>query len=438
MSADVVMDDADRWRDLDKILLRSGPFAGDGFQAGIETKSFLHEECKVLVVGAGGLGCEILKDLALSGFKDLHVIDLDRIDVTNLNRQFLFRKKDVGRPKAEVAAEFIMRRCPGVRVTPFHGKIQDKRIEYYKQFNVIIAGLDNVEARRWLNALLCSMVQFDDDGNIDPSTIKFLIDGGTEGFKGQARVIIPFMTSCFECSLDTLPPQVTYPMCTIQETPRLPEHCIMYAYTVMWEDHFGKDKKADKDSPQDMQWIFERAKERAETYNIQGVSYMLTLGVVKNIIPAVASTNAIIAAACCNEVLKISTYASHVLNNYMMYMGQTSIHSYTFAYEKKDSCPVCSKLPLDVEFKRTDTLKEALSQLCADQRLRFKNPSLSTDSAILYMPYPPALEQSHRHKLDMTLGKLVEDGLIQLGEDVVATDISLPSIPVKLRIKFSD
>jgi ubiquitin-activating enzyme E1 C len=115
-----------RWADIDGLLLRGGSLVGSGFEPGEDVKSVLHDMVHVLVVGAGGLGCELLKDLALSGFKKIDVIDMDTIDVSNLNRQFLFTSKDVGQSKALCAARAVERRVAGVVVTPHHCRIEDE------------------------------------------------------------------------------------------------------------------------------------------------------------------------------------------------------------------------------------------------------------------------------------------------------------------------
>ena len=388
-------------------------------------------KAKVLVVGAGGLGCELLSDLALSGISDVHVIDLDSIDLTNLNRQFLFRMKDVGSSKAKVAAAFINERCPWMKVTAHHGMIQDKDPSFYRSFNCIISGLDNVEARRWLNATVCGLVEFDDDGDPDPSTIIPIIDGGTEGFAGQARIILPRLTSCFECSLDAFPPQTSFPLCTIAETPRRPEHCIAYAFILQWPKEFP-GKKLDKDSPEDMKWIYEKALERAKSYNIEGVTYMMTMGVVKNIIPAIASTNAIVAASCVNEAVKLLTFCSQSLNTYMMYMGSQGVYSHTFVYEQKEDCPVCTASVRKMAVSKEMTLNQLIQLLCVGD-LRLKAPSITSSSGnTLYMQKPPALERATKPNLDKTLSTLISSG-----EELTVTDPVLEHVPVTLRVEFS-
>lgn len=116
---------------------------------------------RILLVGAGGIGCELLKNLALSGFSNVEVIDLDTIDVSNLNRQFLFRREHVGMPKCTVACTAATKMFPSTDNTlpkylAHHGNIFDNsrfNVQYFKSFNLVLNALDNIEARRRVNRL---------------------------------------------------------------------------------------------------------------------------------------------------------------------------------------------------------------------------------------------------------------------------------------------
>ncbi|BFZ53161.1 NEDD8 activating enzyme [Savitreella phatthalungensis] len=403
-----------RWTYLKRILGRPGPYAED-YDGGDTAFDFV-QAAKILVIGAGGLGCEILKNLALSGFTDLHVIDMDTIDTSNLNRQFLFRPADIGKSKAETAAAFVMNRVQGVQVTPFHGRVQDKDEDFYAGFNIVVCGLDNVAARRWMNAMLVGLVDED-----NPESLKPMIDGGTEGLKGQSRVILPTISSCYECSLDMLGKAQTYPICTIANTPRLPEHCIEWASVLEWP-RVRPDIKLDADEPEHIDWLLSVASERAKTFNITGVTRQLTQGVVKNIIPAVASTNAVIAASCCNEALKIATSSNPYLDNYMMFTGNDSVYTYTFQHERRPDCPVCGNLPTDLACQATWTLQDMIDGILAapDTPADLQSPSLRTGERNLYLQAPPPLEQATRPNLKKPLKELVSEG-----EEVAVTSATL-------------
>ena len=141
------------------------------------------ENAKLLVVGAGGIGCELLKNLALAGFKNIETVDLDTIDVSNLNRQFLFQKKHVGQSKALVAAEAVktLVGAENIDIIPHKANIFEENYSkaYFAKFDLILNALDNLKARRHVNRLCIS-------------ADKPLIESGSAGYLGQAYPIASF------------------------------------------------------------------------------------------------------------------------------------------------------------------------------------------------------------------------------------------------------
>lgn len=188
---------------------------------------------KVLVVGAGGIGCEILKNLALSGFNDIEVIDLDTIDVSNLNRQFLFRKEHVGKSKALVAKESVLNFNPDIKIKAYHDSITSNEygVNFFKRFKVVLNALDNRAARNHVNRM-CLAADVP------------LIESGTAGYSGQVEFIKKGLTQCYECQPKA--PQKTFPGCTIRNTPSEPVHCIV------WAKHLYNQLFGEEDPDQDV------------------------------------------------------------------------------------------------------------------------------------------------------------------------------------------
>ena len=181
---------------------------------------------KEFLVGAGAIGCEMLKNWAMMGLATgpngkITVTDNDNIEKSNLNRQFLFRPKDVGKLKSECAAEAVQAMNPDLK-----GKIltlQDKvgqdtehvfNENFWEELDSVTNALDNVEARTYVDRR-CVFFR------------KSLLDSGTLGTKGNTQVVLPSITESYSSSQD--PPEQSFPMCTLRSFPNRIEHTIAWA-----------------------------------------------------------------------------------------------------------------------------------------------------------------------------------------------------------------
>ncbi len=144
---------------------------------------------KVMVVGAGALGNEVLKNLALLGVGHIHVIDFDHIENSNLARSVLFRQADQGHPKAEAAARAVRDLNPHVNVRASHANVlTDLGLGEFLEADVVIGCLDNREARLWVNRC-CWKVGTP------------WIDGGIQEINGVVKTYQPPEGACYECTM---------------------------------------------------------------------------------------------------------------------------------------------------------------------------------------------------------------------------------------------
>ncbi|XP_023031874.1 SUMO-activating enzyme subunit 2-B [Drosophila willistoni] len=200
-----------------------------------KTLQELVKSSKVLVVGAGGIGCEVLKNLVLSGFLDIEIIDLDTIDLSNLNRQFLFHREHVGKSKANVARESALSFNPDSKIIAHHDSVTSAKygVNFFKKFNVVLSALDNRAARNHVNRMCL---------NADVP----LIESGTSGYNGQVEIIKRGLTQCYECTPKEK--QRSFPGCTIRNTPSEPIHCIVWAKH-LFNQLFGESLEDEDISP---------------------------------------------------------------------------------------------------------------------------------------------------------------------------------------------
>jgi len=194
---------------------------GRALQQKLERQSYF-------VVGAGAIGCEMVKNFAMMGLATaagarVTITDMDTIERSNLNRQFLFRNEHVGKMKSLCAAEAVKKMNNKINIVAHSNRVAPQTEATYddafwESLDGVVTALDNVEARLYVDQR-CIYYQ------------KPMVDSGTLGTKGSTQVVVPFLTESYGSTRDA--PEESIPICTLKNFPHKIEHTIQWA-----RDHF--------------------------------------------------------------------------------------------------------------------------------------------------------------------------------------------------------
>ncbi len=313
------------------------------------------ETWKILILGANGLGCEIVKNLAMAGFKNIDIMDKGLVTITGLNSQCLFSENDVGKPKSQTAARAITQRIQNVNITAHVCSIEQQELEFLRGFNLIITTVKSVDSNTWLNSnllLLCKI-----DANREPirDTIIPWITVWAGSFKGIVSTFMPGLSACRMCDIEFWEePEFPVPISTFVNQPTLPEHHIYYGIYV-WSitksktvQHYNQtiadDERLDRSNEIHIMWIYEHAFARAKKVGSHGITYRLTKEIISKSFHIAVGTCAFTASLCTNEALKLATLFSPPIDNQFIYANE-GIYGYTYSSEKNKRCSECGESP---------------------------------------------------------------------------------------------
>lgn len=327
----------------------------------------------LLLVGAGGIGNEFLVSLCRSYAGRLAIVDLDTVEASNLHRQVLFSEETIGQSKALVAAQKVEEVSRGrIRARPFTADIKDTGLfppGFFRQFFCIVSCVDNLEAREHINRVAVIL-------NIA------VLESGSTGFLGQAYVMRPKITECFECTGKSEPEEI--PLCTIRGAPTDWKHCVHWAESAVNTGMSNAERKGNAgsvvntgSSKMSLDAVHEAASKRALQFGIPALGKEATRDILSRTVPSIITTNSIIGSVLVIELAGLLRKR----NKYVYYLTHADPIRVFQAPAPRSSCSLCSGQTLSVQAgkKQEQTLRDLVEKAginCPDVIYVVKTPGL--------------------------------------------------------------